>query len=330
MDRGDIDLTIRTAASITFKNVVKGCWETDEKISPQDRQQVKVHIVKLMLNTPENIQRQLSEAIAMIGRVDFHEKWLELLPEINSIIQSDDFSKTNGCLRTVHSLFKRYRFEIKSNELWTEIKYVLDNFAEPLTKLFERTLIALSQSTSNPDQLKVIYQTLGLIAKIFYSLNYQDLPEFFEDNIKIWMEGFYQLLVAPNIAALESDSDDQAGPQEILKAQICENVAMYATKYGEEFEGHLAQFVQAIWTLLTSTGRECKYVSTIFGFLGSVSERNGNGRLFSEGDDLKFICEQTEESVEPETESPKKKKKKKAKEEEEPEPESMEVECSIS
>ena len=55
----------------------------------------------------------------------------------------------------------------------------------------------------------MIYQTLGLIAKIFYSLNYQDLPEFFEDNIKIWMEGFYQLLVAPNIAALESDSDDQ-------------------------------------------------------------------------------------------------------------------------
>ena len=141
----------------------------------------------------------------------------------------------------------------------------------------------------------MIYQTLGLIAKVFYSLNYQDLPEFFEDNIKIWMEGFYQLLVAPNIAALESDSDDQAGPQEILKAQICENVAMYATKYGEEFEGHLAQFVQAIWTLLTSTGLECKYdllVSTALGFLGSVSERTGNGKLFSEGDALKTICEQ--------------------------------------
>ena len=70
---------------------------------------------------------------------------------------------------------------------------------------------------------------------------------------------------------------------------------MYATKYGEEFEGHLAQFVQAIWTLLTSTGLECKYdllVSTALGFLGSVSERTGNGKLFSEGDALKTICEQ--------------------------------------
>jgi len=83
----------------------------------------------------------------------------------------------------------------------------------------------------------VIYQCLVLIAKLFYSLNYQDIPEFFEDNINIWMEGFYQLLIGQNIPSLETDSDDQPGAQEILKAQICENVAMYAIKYGEEFEG---------------------------------------------------------------------------------------------
>ena len=50
------------------------------------------------------------------------------------------------------------------------------------------------------------------------------------------MEGFHLLLVAASIPALESDSEDQAGLQEQLKAQICENVAMYAIKYGEEFE----------------------------------------------------------------------------------------------
>ena len=33
----------------------------------------------------------------------------------------------------------------------------MDNFAEPLTKLFERTLVALSQSTSNPGNLKLIF-----------------------------------------------------------------------------------------------------------------------------------------------------------------------------
>ena len=47
-----------------------------------------------------------------------------------------DFHVINGILRTAHSLFERYRFEFKSNELWTEIKFVLDNFAKPLTELF--------------------------------------------------------------------------------------------------------------------------------------------------------------------------------------------------
>ena len=37
-------------------------------------------------------------------------------------------------------------------------------------------------------------------------------------------------------------------------AQICENVSMYAIKYGEEFHPHLASFVAAVWQLLTSTG----------------------------------------------------------------------------
>ena len=104
---------VRSSASITFKNMVKRCWESDEKINEQDRNQVKMHIVKLMLNTPENIQRQLSEAISIIGKIDFYQKWEQLLPEIVSHIAEGDFNKINGCLRTVHSIFKRYRYEIK-------------------------------------------------------------------------------------------------------------------------------------------------------------------------------------------------------------------------
>jgi len=295
VERDSMDLTVRSSASITFKNMVKRCWESDEKINEQDRNQVKMHIVKLMLNTPENIQRQLSEAISIIGKIDFYQKWEQLLPEIVSHIAEGDFNKINGCLRTVHSIFKRYRYEIKSNELWTEIKYVLDNFAKPLTDLFTKALQTAGEQANNPEALKVVYQSLGLMAKVFYSLNYQDLPEFFEDNMKVWMDGFHSLLTAPNIPCLDSGSDDVGGPQEVLKAQICENVSMYAIKYGEEFHPHLASFVAAVWQLLTSTGLQCKYdllVSTALGFLGSVAEQTGNNSLFSDGNALKTICEQ--------------------------------------
>lgn len=54
----------------------------------------------------------------------------------NSILHvSGDFHVINGILRTAHSLFKKYRYEFKSNELWLEIKFVLEKLAQPLTDL---------------------------------------------------------------------------------------------------------------------------------------------------------------------------------------------------
>lgn len=49
---------------------------------------------------------------------------------------SGDLTPINGALETAHSLFRKYRYELKSQKLWTEIKFVLDTLAKPLTELF--------------------------------------------------------------------------------------------------------------------------------------------------------------------------------------------------
>lgn len=49
------------------------------KISENDRVLIKTNIVELMLKSPESIQRQLSDAISIIGKEDFPEKWKDLL-----------------------------------------------------------------------------------------------------------------------------------------------------------------------------------------------------------------------------------------------------------
>lgn len=40
----------------------------------------------------------------------------------------------------------RYRYEFKSQQLWTEIKFVLNNFAKPFTDLLNVILIANEMS----------------------------------------------------------------------------------------------------------------------------------------------------------------------------------------
>uniref|UniRef100_A0A2K6AA01 Chromosome segregation 1 like n=1 Tax=Mandrillus leucophaeus TaxID=9568 RepID=A0A2K6AA01_MANLE len=191
---GERNLCIICLLINTFKKKI----DEPNKICEADRVAIKANIVHLMLSSPEQIQKQLSDAISIIGREDFPQKWPDLLTEMVNRFQSGDFHVINGVLRTAHSLFKRYRHEFKSNELWTEIKLVLDAFALPLTNLFKATIELCSTHANDASALRILFSSLILISKLFYSLNFQDLPEFFEDNMETWMNNFHTLLTLDN------------------------------------------------------------------------------------------------------------------------------------
>lgn len=56
----------------------------------------------------------------------------------------------------------RYRHEFKSNELWTEIKLVLDNFAKPLMELFVVSIYFHPIPTGlSSDIAGIVYQMRG-------------------------------------------------------------------------------------------------------------------------------------------------------------------------
>lgn len=50
-----------------------------DRIHQSDRAAIKNLIVTLMLTSPESIQKQLSDAISIIGKTDFPLKWPELI-----------------------------------------------------------------------------------------------------------------------------------------------------------------------------------------------------------------------------------------------------------
>uniref|UniRef100_A0AAU7BNY5 Exportin-2 n=1 Tax=Propylea japonica TaxID=158624 RepID=A0AAU7BNY5_9CUCU len=295
--KNEIEMTIRIAGAIAFKNYIKRNWKCEEdqpdRIHESDRLAVKNLIVGLMLNSPESIQKQLSESISVIGSTDFPQKWPELITQMVENFATGDFNIINGILRTAHSLFKKYRYEFASNELWTEIKFVLEKIAQPLTNLLVAT-IELAQTHANDlNALKIIYSSLGLICKVFFSLNYQDLPEFFEDSMQTWMTHFHTLLTS-NVQGLESHNPEEAGVMEQLKSQVCDNIALYAQKYDEEFKPYLPMFVTDVWSLLITTGLEPKFdllVSNALQFLSTVAERPHYKNLFEDDNVLSSICE---------------------------------------
>ncbi|XP_075231087.1 chromosome segregation 1 [Lycorma delicatula] len=298
INKPDCDLTIRIAGAVAFKNLIKRNWSIDgdgggDRVHTEDREMIKQTILDVMLVAPEAIQKQLSDAISIIGKHDFPEKWPGLIDEMVNKFNTGDFYVINGVLHTAHSLFKRYRYEFKSQPLWVEIKFVLDKFSNPFTDLFKATVELTTAHANNPENLKIIYNSLLIICKIFYSLNFQDLPEFFEDNMQIWMTHFHSLLIS-EVKCLQTGDDEEAGLMEQLRSQVCDNVALYALKYDEEFQPYLPNFVTDIWNLLITTGKQQKYdslVSNALQFLATVADRRHYRHLFEQPDVLGSICE---------------------------------------
>lgn len=296
-DNQSIDDHTRQAASIVFKNFIKRNWRIIDKtntIAEVDRQLIKAHIVTLMLKSPEALQKQLSDAITIIGHEDFPNNWPGLIEEMVGHFKTGDFHVINGVLRTAHSLTKRYRHEFKSQELWLEIKIVLDGLAVSLTELLEATMQLVSTNAQNPIALKVLFSSLLFIAKVFYSLIYQELPDHFaEKSLEPWMVHFHTLLTTTN-QLLETDGDDDAGPLDLIKSQICTITTMLAQKYDEDFTPFLSKYVQTVWNLLICTDGHQKHdllVSTAIEFLASVIERPTYQHLFSDEATLRNICE---------------------------------------
>ncbi|KAI9013270.1 Cse1-domain-containing protein [Gaertneriomyces semiglobifer] len=286
---------VRLAGAIYFKNFVRKNWSIEDgtdRISQADRQAIKAYIVGMMLALPSALQLQIADAVTKIAEIDFPAQWQTLLPDLTSRLNHIDFSANIGILQTAHSIFKRYRSATRTDELFVEIKFVLEQFAMPLMQYLQALDATVEQNAQNATILQTLMQNIFLIAKIFYDLNCQDLPEFFEDNQATFM-GLFQKYLAYENPVLETDDDADASEIEKVKAAICENIDLYAKRYEEDFQS-LPQFVETVWVLLTRTGLQPKYdllVSKAIGFLTSVVKPARHRALFENPETLRSICE---------------------------------------
>ncbi|UXI18227.1 uncharacterized protein NH340_JMT04170 [Sarcoptes scabiei] len=301
LQKNDIDPTVKLCASIAYKNLIKKYWAPEDDADKQiinlnDRNYSKSIILALMLSGDAKIQKQLSEAVSLIGQKDFPNDWPNLLQDmmvkLDESCKNYNFHVINGILQTLTSLFKRYQYETKSERLWLEIKFVLDTFAKTFTDLFLWIVKLIPDHLSNAQNIKIILHSLLYCAEIFCSLNAQDLAEFFEDNINVWMTNFLQLLQI-NVKVLDNDSTDEPGVVEQLKTQICDNITIFADIYSEEFDPYLPGFINQIWSLLDTLSNQVKYdqlVSAAIKFLQVVCERGLHKDIFSKEEILHQMC----------------------------------------
>lgn len=305
------DPAVRQAAAVHFKNLVKKGWDPNADadddhdhdqpsaaaeaavvLAPNDRVTIKGHLVQLMCTTPPQIQVQLSEAISLIAATDFPDHWTNLLPELVQQFSTPNPEILVGVLKTANSIFKSFRHAAKSDELYRAILVTLHAVQAPLLALFtslgqavDEAAAAAAAAAGGEDKALLAFrlEALRLVCRIFYSLNFQDLPEFFEDHMGEWMAGFAKHLQRQIPAAADPDEQVEPSPLDKLQAAVITNLALYAEKDEEPFLVYLPNFTTLVWNLLVSVTPYPKHDSlatTSIRFLSSLVEKLMHRNLF--------------------------------------------------
>ncbi|TMW55093.1 hypothetical protein Poli38472_013855 [Pythium oligandrum] len=288
---------VRLASALLFKNFIKKNWDPEKEgcIPETEKQVVKQHIVELMCRMPESIQKQLIEALATIGEYDFPHNWQSLLVELVQKLKTEvDWQVRIGVLMTANTIFKRFRNVFRSDSLFAELKHCLEVFQEPLLVLYKETGAALrSPGVPKAQQLQIM-AALRIMSRIYFSLNWQDLPEYFEDHIAEWMTEFLSYYDYVNPALIDQDNEDEPDPIDLLLVAIADNVNLYADKYDEEFKPYLPKFTEVIWHLLakriTLNPKHDDLAAKSMKFLTLVSSRSLHRDVFNSQQVLTEIC----------------------------------------
>lgn len=290
---------IRQAAAVNFKNAIKKGWDTNREdgndgivISTEDRNMIKNHLVQLMCTVPPQIQSQLSESISLIAEVDYPDHWQNLLPELVQQFNSNDPTILIGVLTTANSIFKGFRYVQRSDDLYRRILFSLNGIQEPLLTLFSSLGSAITDQASIANQLKPLFQALRLICRIVFSLNYQDLPEYFEDHMADWMTGYGFFLEYNNPQLEDTDEETEPDVTDNLKVAIITILSLYANKDEESFMAYLPNFTKMIWNLLMNVSPYPKHdmlATTSIKFLSALLEKAMHKHLFQDDATLREI-----------------------------------------
>ncbi|KAH7882920.1 CAS/CSE protein [Phlebopus sp. FC_14] len=254
------DRSIRLAGGIYLKNAAKLRWEEDvAPLLEQEKAAIRSQLVPVMiaLSDPadKSIRAQVAESVALIAELDFPSKWTDLIDQLVTSLSPTEYNINIGVLETAHSIFRAWRSQVRSDELFTEINFVFSRFMTPFLQLFQQSANFLFMSPSPPN-LTLVAQAQVLLAEIFYDFTCQDLPPAIEDAHEEFFApstGWFQRFLTWDPPELRGDPDDlMPSPPVRLKTIIFEIAELYIKLYPDQLSRSPAieSFVQGVWQLV--------------------------------------------------------------------------------
>lgn len=171
---------------------------------------------------------------------------------------------------------------------------VLDKFAVPFMEMLKGVDALIDQNVQDGAKLKLLFENLLLLVKIYFDLNCQDIPEFFEDHMNEGVNILLKYMKFHSALLEDADEDEETDVVIQVKITICELIQLYATRYEEEFSKYIEHSIQIVWDLLNNTSTQQKndiLVSKALQYMTCVVNLSSYKYLFNNEDAIKQITE---------------------------------------
>lgn len=295
----NLSQSVRLAGALFFKNLIKRKWVdedgTNYLLPLDDVNKIKSEVLDIMIELPNQLQVQIGEAITLIAESDFPHNWPNLIDNLVGKLSLTDFVNNKAILLVSHSIFKKWRPLFRSDELFLEIKLVLDKFVDPFLKLFVELDSLIDKNSDNQALLNIYFDNLLLLIQIYYDFNCQDIPEYFEDHMNELMTIIHKYLIYTNPLLRNDDEDEEIEVLIKVKTATIELVLLYVTRYADVFEPLIQTFITSIWELVNSyVTKQPKYdllVVKALQFLTSIIKIPNYQDLFQNENSINEIIE---------------------------------------
>jgi hypothetical protein len=197
------DPEVRLQASIILKNQVKETWNSLDK---NIRMFMKKNLVKLLMECPKLIVKQMIEILDTMVHYDYPKKWKDLDAELYSFLNSRDLNKIYNALQCLFPIIDKYSSVLRSkirktDKILQQINFLIDNLY-PLVFSYATAML----TNVRFDEMQGLI--MKSIFKLFCKMLELILPSVFTkmEEVKKFLGvavGLYQLVIPDNICVCD-------------------------------------------------------------------------------------------------------------------------------
>ena len=251
-------INLRMAGAVFLKQYLANYWmdntekcleNPNKKLSENVKGIFKSNILILLLNADKTLFPTIMEMIIKVvaSAGGYYNIWPNLMSDLKKILDQNDMVKSNEIYHLISKVIKRYHIESRSDSLFSEIVKTIDTIAAKLTNDAQRILGLLEKGEiRNTQELNTTLLMMRRIFSIFYSLNFQDFPYYFEDNLETWMNIFKRALVI-QLQQLPPDVEENLMK---FRAKLLKCLNLYYSSYFEDFFKYAQDFYPLVWNYL--------------------------------------------------------------------------------